>query len=113
MVRQKQICDLSNGSLHYEVRFTALCDELISTELYDELNDYIENKILTSRWTSKTGCKPTEPAKHVEVYVEEYADAITDLSFLYDILRAEGNCTDGKFMKGIKYAHDYLTNKQK
>jgi hypothetical protein len=109
MVRQKQICDLSNGSLHYEVRFTALCDELISTELYDELNDLINYKILTSRWTSKTGCKPTELAKHVE----EYADAITDLSLLYDILRAEGNCTDGKFMKGIKYAHDYLTNKQK
>lgn len=41
----------------------------------------------------------------------EYDDAITDLHFLYDLLRCEGHDPESSFMKGIKYAHDYLDDK--
>lgn len=112
MVRQKQISDSQNGSLYYEIAFTVLHDHLISTELYDELHDHLEKIILADRWTFKSGCKPSEPVDPSR-YVEEYGDAITDLTFLYDLLRCEGHDPDGKFMKGIRYAYDYLTNKQK
>jgi hypothetical protein len=44
---------------------------------------------------------------------DEYQDAVTDLHFLYDLLRCEGHDPDGSFMKGIKYAHDYLDSKHK
>jgi hypothetical protein len=40
----------------------------------------------------------------------EYHDAVVDLHFLYDLLRCEGHDTKSSFMKGIKYAYDYLDN---
>jgi hypothetical protein len=112
LVRQKEIFDGQHGITHYEITFKAVSHEWISTELYEELNELIDQRILTGQWMHKesSGCKPLDK---ISPRIEEYADAITDLSFLYDLLRVEGHCTDGKFMKGIKYAHDYLTNKQK
>jgi hypothetical protein len=112
MIRQKQIVDGANGSIYYEINFTVQHDQLISTELYEELHDHLEKIILADRWTFKSACKPSEPVDP-DRYVEEYGDAITDLTFLYDLLRVEGHDPDGKFMKGIRYAYDYLTNKQK
>jgi hypothetical protein len=55
------------------------------------------------------GCNLTEQAPERD----EYQDAVIDLHFLYDLLRVEGKDADSDFMKGIKYAHNYLTNKQK
>lgn len=112
LVRQKEIFDGQHGITHYEITFKAVSHKWISPELYEELNELIDQRILTSQWMQKesSGCKPLD---EITPRIEEYGDAITDLSFLYDLLRVEGHCTDGKFMKGIKYAHDYLTNKQK
>jgi hypothetical protein len=112
LVRQKEIFDGQHGVTHYEITFKAVSHKWISAELYEELNELIDQRILTDQWMQKesSGCKPLDK---ISPRIEEYGDAITDLTFMYDLLKAEGHCTDGKFMKGIKYAHDYLTNKQK
>jgi hypothetical protein len=53
------------------------------------------------------GCDPIEPAPERD----EYQDAVTDLHFLYDLLRCQGHDPDGSFMRGIKAAHDYIRDK--
>jgi hypothetical protein len=112
LVRQKEIFDGHNGITHYEITFKAVSHKWISTELYEELNELIDQRILTGQWMHKapSGCNPLDK---ISPRIEKYADAITDLTFLYDLLRVEGKDADSDFMKGIKYAHDYLTNKQK
>jgi hypothetical protein len=52
-----------------------------------------------------------EPLKELPPRKHEYLDAVVDLTFLYDLLRCEGKDPNSDFMKGIKYAHDYLNNK--
>jgi len=52
-----------------------------------------------------------EPLKGQPLRKDEYEDAVVDLHFLYDLLRCEGHDPESSFMKGIKYAHDYLDDK--
>jgi SPX domain protein involved in polyphosphate accumulation len=52
-----------------------------------------------------------EPLNELPPRKDEYEDAVVDLHFLYDLLRCEGHDPESSFMKGIKYAHDYLDDK--
>jgi len=56
---------------------------------------------------------PSEPTEKAPERKEDYQDAVTDLHFLYDLLRCQGHDSEGSFLKGIKYAHDYLDSKHK
>ena len=45
-VRQQQIFDGANGTLHYEITFTALAHDWIPAETYEEISDMIDTRIL-------------------------------------------------------------------
>lgn len=45
-VRQKQIFDGANGTLHYEITFTALTHEWIDSQTYEEVSEMIDNRLL-------------------------------------------------------------------
>lgn len=110
-VRQQQIFDGRTGNIHYEITFTALAHEWISTDLYEKLNTYIDKAVLSAPYMSESkGCKPVEEIKPSKD-IEEYYMAVIDLQLLYELLMMQGHDQSSDFMKGIKAAHDHIRDK--
>lgn len=108
-VRQQQILDGRTGNIHYEITFTALAHEWISTDLYEKLNTYIDKAVLSAPYMNeKKGCEPLEK---IESDTEDYFNAVVDVQFLYESLMLQGHDQSSDFMKGIKAAHDYIRDK--